>query len=82
MVPSAEIKPTPTPAKKRPARNSGRDVAAVWKTTPTLKIQHDTMRPQRRPMLSPSNGDARAPKKVPADRIETTAEVSEGETSK
>jgi hypothetical protein len=36
---SAEIKPTPNPAKNLPARNSGMEVAAVCKITPKLNTQ-------------------------------------------
>jgi hypothetical protein len=57
------------------------EVAAVCKTTPTLKTQVEMMRPILRPRLSASRGEARAPKKVPADRMETMADSCEGETS-
>lgn len=67
----AEIKPTPKPAKKRPARNMGMAVEIVCRTTPRLKTQVEIMRAGRRPKKSASRGEARAPKKVPADRMET-----------
>jgi hypothetical protein len=71
----AEIKPTPYPAKKRPAMNRGCDVETVWRMTPKLKtIPADSIRPMRRPRKSPTGEAVRAPKKVPAERIETMRE--------
>ena len=68
----AEINPTPKPAKNRPATNIGMSVAAACKITPKLNIiEVDAMRPQRRPMASATGAAVRAPKNVPADRIET-----------
>lgn len=67
----AEIKPTPKPAKKRPARNMGIAVEMVWSTTPRLKTQVEIMRAGRRPKKSANRGEARAPKKVPAERMDT-----------
>jgi hypothetical protein len=71
---SAEIKPTPNPAKNLPARNNGMEVAAVCKITPKLNTQLEAIKPHRRPMVSPSAAAQRAPKNVPADRMETIAE--------
>jgi len=67
----AEIKPTPKPAKNRPATNRGIAVAAVCKTTPKMKTSVEAIRPNRRPKISATGAALRAPKNVPADRIET-----------
>jgi hypothetical protein len=75
----AEIRPTPNPAKKRPARKRSRPVEATWRMTPKMKTKDEATSDRRRPMLSASKGDARAPKKVPAERMETTAEDWSGE---
>jgi hypothetical protein len=62
----AEMRPTPKPAKKRPAMNRGILVDAVCKTTPKLKTKPTaTMRPIRRPSMSAHGAAASAPKKVP-----------------
>jgi hypothetical protein len=50
------------------------EVAIVCRTTPSTKTPFDAMRPQRRPMMSPTGAAPRAPKNVPAERIETMAE--------
>lgn len=71
---NAEIIPTPKPAKKRPAKNMGKAVAAVCKMTPNEKTTQDAMRPKRRPMKSAVGAALREPKKVPAERMETTAD--------
>lgn len=78
----AEIRPTPRPAKKRPARNRGTPVAAVCSTTPKIKTKEDTISANRRPIVSPSAGLERDPKKVPAERMDTMAEDSDGVTSR
>ena len=78
----AEIKPTPNPAKNLPARNKGREVAAVWKITPRMKTQDEAISAQRRPIVSAMKGEAKAPKKVPADKMETMADDSDGVTSR
>jgi hypothetical protein len=70
----AEISPTPKPAKNRPARNRGMAVETVCSTTPRLKTQVEIIRAGRRPKKSARRGEARAPKKVPADRMETMAD--------
>jgi hypothetical protein len=69
----AEIKPTPRPAKKRPARKMGIPVAAVCRMTPRLNTWAEAIRPQRRPIRSPMGAAPRAPKNVPAERMETMA---------
>lgn len=71
----AEMRPTPKPAKKRPAMNKGCRVDIVCRITPKLKTRPtDTMRPILRPSKSPNGAAVRAPKKVPADKIETMSE--------
>lgn len=73
------MRPTPNPAKNRPARNRGRATAAVWRMTPKINTTVEAIRASRRPILSARKGDVRAPKKVPAERILTMAESWEGE---
>lgn len=58
----------------------GMAVAAVCRMTPRLKTQVEIIKASRRPTLSAMRGDARAPKKVPADRIDTMADCCEPET--
>ena len=53
----AEIKPTPKPAKKRPARKSGMAVAAVCKITPNVKTPVEKIRPHFLPRKSPVGKD-------------------------
>ena len=67
----AEMRPTPIPAKKRPALKRGREVAAVCMATPKLKIQQAEKSPHFLPILSAKRGEDRAPKKVPTERMET-----------
>ena len=66
--------PTPKPAKKRPATNMGMAVAMVCRMTPKVKTTVETMRPSRRPRMSPVGEAVKAPKKVPAERMETISE--------
>ena len=71
----ALIRPTPRPAKKRPAMNIGRAVETVCKMTPRLNTKaEDENSPHRRPRISAEGAASRAPKKVPAERIETISE--------
>ncbi len=49
-------------------------VAAVCSTTPKLKTQVEIIKPGRRPTESAKKGEARAPKKVPAERMDTMAD--------
>lgn len=74
IILNAEIKPTPNPAKNRPATNIGIALAAVCKMTPNVKTQEDTINDQRRPIRSAIKAAASAPKKVPAERIETISD--------
>ena len=66
--------PTPRPAKKRPAMNTGIAVDAVCTMTPNVKIPVLKIMAQRRPSISANGAEKRAPKKVPADRIETISD--------
>ena len=50
-------------------------VEATWRATPMEKTRQEAIRPIRRPILSPKGEAQRAPKKVPADKIETINEV-------
>ena len=50
-------------------------VEATWKATPIEKMKQEATRPMRRPKISPNGEAVRAPKKVPADKIETISEV-------
>lgn len=49
-------------------------VATVCSTTPKLKTQVEIIKAGRRPKESDSRGEARAPKKVPAERMDTMAD--------
>jgi hypothetical protein len=73
----AETRPTPSPAKKRPAMNRGCDVDAVCRMTPKLKTKPIAVkRPILRPRISAHGAARSAPKKVPAERIDTMSESS------
>lgn len=74
LVLSAEIKPTPKPAKKRPATNNGMAVEAVWRMTPKQNTRTVIIKAIRRPIKSPRGAANKAPKKVPADRMDTIRE--------
>lgn len=68
----ADIKPTPYPAKKRPAIKSGCEVAIVCRMTPRLKTKAvDKIKPILRPKKSAVGAAVSAPRKVPNDRMET-----------
>lgn len=45
--------------------------AAVCSVTPRMKTAFAAMRPHRRPILSAAGAAKSAPKKVPAERMET-----------
>jgi hypothetical protein len=71
----ADIRPTPRPAKNRPTMNIGRSVEAVCKMRPRLKTSPaEAIRPHLRPIISAIGAARRAPKKVPADKIDTIKE--------
>ena len=77
----AERRPTPRPAKNRPATNSGILVAAVWRITPNEKTTVLRIMARRRPKKSAIGAAKRAPKKVPAESRETIMEDWEEVTS-
>jgi len=43
----------------------------TYRITPRQKTTQDEMRPNRRPIMSDTGAAVRAPKKVPAERMET-----------
>jgi hypothetical protein len=61
---------TPKPAMTRPTMNVAHLVSS-WRPTPRQKTRQDMIRPHLRPTISPIGNAKRAPKKVPAERIET-----------
>ena len=67
-----ETIPTPQPAKIRPTTKRGIAVAATCMATPTEKMATARTTQYRLPRKSAAGAAKRAPKKVPADRIETT----------
>ena len=75
----AETRPTPKPAKNRPATKRGIAVAAVCRITPNMKTKQEAIRPIRRPSRSPTGAEVREPKKVPAERRETICDCWEVE---
>jgi hypothetical protein len=77
MMTVAEMMPTAKPAITRPAIRRPMFCAAVWRTTPTTKIMQARMMDKRRPIMSAKLPAKRAPKKVPADRIEVMSDFSQ-----
>lgn len=71
---TALTNPTPTPAIKRPTTMRGTEVEATWRMTPTEKTPHPVMIVVRRPIQSARAPAKRAPKKVPAERMETISD--------
>lgn len=72
-----ETKPTPIPAKKRPAMNVDLLNAPVCNATPRLNgIIAEVMIPHLRPSLSATIPAIKAPTNVPTERIETMREIS------
>ena len=67
-----ETIPTPKPAKTRPTTNRGRAVAAVCMATPAQKMMTARTTDHRLPRKSAVGAASRAPKNVPADKMETT----------
>ena len=61
---------TPKPAMTRPTMKVAHLVSS-WRPTPRQKTRQDMIRPHLRPTISPIGNAKRAPKKVPAERIET-----------
>jgi len=70
-LPKADRRPTPNPATSRPTTKRGIAVDAVCRMTPIVKTKQDKSRPHFLPSRSPAGEAARAPKKVPADRMDT-----------
>jgi hypothetical protein len=64
-----------SPAKNLPATNRGMSVEIVCKMTPNVKTPVLNIIAHRRPSVSARGADNRAPKKVPAERIETISDV-------
>ncbi len=67
---TAEIKPTPNPAIRRPATMTPIVVDTVSRMHPIVKMKQPMMMVNRRPMKSARSPAMRAPKKVPAERID------------
>ena len=70
MVPETSPHTTPIPAITRPATNVAQWVSSC-KPTPRQKIMHDATIPHLRPTMSPIGNAKSAPKKVPAERMDT-----------
>jgi hypothetical protein len=70
-------KPTPNPAKKRPANKYEMFCAPVCRPPPRTKTIHPAAMVQRRPNLSPDGPAKAAPKKAPAVKRETTTPLKE-----
>lgn len=68
--------PTAKPATTRPPTRSPTEAEAVWRMTPTVKRPQAITMDMRRPMASAKYPAKRAPKKVPADRIEVINDLS------
>jgi hypothetical protein len=73
---TAETNPIPKPAIGRPGIRTPTLEAATCKTTPSEKMAHPVMIVARRPIQSAMDPAVRAPKKVPAERIETMRDFS------
>jgi hypothetical protein len=69
--------PTPNPAIARPATKRPMPVDAVCIATPIQNTRAANCIPNFLPMISATGAPRRAPKKVPADRIETTRDCRE-----
>ena len=67
---TAAVHTTPIPAITRPTIKVGQWVSSC-KPMPREKIMHDTTIPHLRPTMSPIGNAESAPKKVPADRMDT-----------
>ena len=61
---------TPSPAINRPTTNVAQRVSSC-KPTPRQNIKQDATIPHLRPTISPIGNAKSAPKKVPAERIDT-----------
>ena len=65
-----QLHTTPNPAITRPTMKVAHLVSS-WRPTPRQKTRQDMIKPHLRPTISPIGNAKRAPKKVPAERIET-----------
>lgn len=70
----AETNPTPRPAMRRPGTSRETDVEATCRMTPSEKMMHPAMMVDRRPIQSATEPAINAPKKVPADRMDTMSD--------
>ena len=75
-IPSIETIPTPNPAKNLPATNNGISTEAVCRMTPKAKTHRPIQSAMRLPVQSATGAANRAPKSVPADRIDTIKDDS------
>jgi hypothetical protein len=78
----AETKPTPKPVMIRPTAKTATVLEAIWITTPIANTTQPVIIVVRRPIQSERSPARRAPKKVPADRIETIKELFDGDRTK
>jgi hypothetical protein len=72
---TADTKPMPRPAITRPGTSSATVVEAT-RMTPMEKTPQPAMIVERRPIQSAREPANRAPKKVPADKMETIRDCS------
>ena len=70
MITMAETNPTPKPATMRPPTSTPTVVEATCRDTPPAKMAQAMMMDRRRPIQSARLPPKRAPKKVPAERID------------
>jgi hypothetical protein len=78
----AETNPTPKPAMIRPTAKTAMVLEASWITTPIANTTQPVIIVVRRPIQSARSPAKRAPKKVPAERIETIKELFDEERTK
>ena len=74
---TAEMKPTPKPAIKRPGTIKPMLVEAVSRMHPMVKMTQPMMMVSRRPIKSATSPAMMAPKKVPAERMDVTRDCFE-----
>ena len=77
MGTNIETIPTPQPAKTRPTTKRGRAEAAVCMATPAEKMRTARTMDHLLPRKSAVGAAKRAPKKVPAGKMETTRDCSD-----
>jgi len=68
--------PTPIPAIRRPTTRTETADEATWRIAPTIIIPQPDIIVMRRPIQSARDLAKSAPKKVPADKIETMRDFS------